>query len=420
MKQIRKWIGMLLAAAMILCMTACGGDGETAKTVDGDKEMNEVNPQQHVIAVACMSYTTEIYALKDYCENYLADELNIKFIFSEELGSDPGAFVNFIENAYSGGAEGVVDFVSITKEGLQVAADKCEELGLYFATWMSPLEGEFDGYQYVLGSSSKDPQELYDRFYELMENVLDGGEEPHSIVVCTVTAKTGSVEHIQSSSGALAAIQELYDLKFDDTIENLVKLDAVTEIETGRDDVKVTIFPSFSADDMNEVMKSGEYDTIVVVGAMYLKFESTIAEIEKAYNKNIRVVALTTVSDPTKNSYESKDVTGDSSLNGALLMNSARYVLPIVLVLNGINGDADAVMKDGKVTDYFPAMWTCNNAEEYAMIDKLDRDENTYVYTAEDVKQMVKYYNPDVTPDTIKEWAQKAELSAVMERRGIE
>ncbi len=424
-KLLKRWIGMLLTVAMVFCMTACNGGGEDAKTSDNDPktetngEIPEINPEQHTIAVACMSYNTEIHALKDYCENYLADELNLRFIFSEELGTDPGAFVNFIENAYSGGAEAVVDFASLTEEGLQVAADKCEELGLYFASWMSPLEGKFDGYEYILGSSGKDPQELYDHFYSLMETVLDGGEEPHSIVVCTVNAKTGSVEHIQSSSGALSAIQKLYDLKFDDDIENLVKLDSVTEIKTGRDDVKVTIFPTFSADDLNEVMKSGEYDTVVVVGAMYLKFESTIAEIEKAYDKNIRIVALTSVSDSTKNSYETKDITGDSSLNGALLMNSGRYVLPVVLALNGVNGDADAVMKDGKVTDYFPAMWSCNNAEEYTVIDKLDRDENTYVYTAEDVKQMVKYYNPDVTPDTIEEWAQKAELEAVKERRGI-
>lgn len=76
-------------------------------------------------------------------------------------------------------------------------------------------------------------------------------------------------------------------------------------------------------------------------------------------------------------------------------------------------------MRDGKATEFFSPMWVCHNADEYEEIKHLDQDESTYVYTIEDLKQMIKYYNPSLNADVFAEWAAKAELDSVKERRGI-
>ena len=419
MKKMKRLVSLLLVVVMVICMTACGDNGvDKGETSDGDKATG-TNPQKHKIAVLVGGYTTEILAVKDYLENYIADGLNIEFLFSEELGNDTGTILNYIENAYSGGAEAVIDCGTQSAETLKVIADKCEELGIYLVSWLSPVETMFDGYEYMLGAVGKSPEHISEQFHELIKNVLDDGKEPHSVVVCTMMAKQGNVQHIQSSCAILNALKEMYGLKYADKVENLVKLDSVTEIETGRDDVKITIFPSFNADDMNEVMKSGDYDTVAILGGIYLRFESTIAEIEQAYNKNIKVITITSIDDATKNSYQTKDVTGDTSLNGTLLTNLSQFSLLAAMAVNAVNGDADAVMKDGKATDYYTPMWICNNAEEYETICTLDQDEKTYVYTIDDWKQMIKYYNEDMSPETFEEWAEKAAVDSVIERRGL-
>ncbi|MBU9728888.1 hypothetical protein [Diplocloster modestus] len=443
MKNLKKLIALTLTVILMCGLAACKGDTDssgsapagsgTADTAGGtpgessapdgtagaaDQDIPDVNPEKHVIAVANTSYIPEVVSFKNYCENYVAEALNIEFLFSEELGNDPANMISFAENAYNSGAEVLVDFACANRDTVYVLADKCEELGMYLVTGLMPSTGYYDDYEYVIGSAGKNPEELDDQFYELMVDTLEKGAEPHSVVVCTMNAKLGVDEQITSSMGILEALKDMYNLTYDGEIRDLVMLDSVTEISTGRDDVKVTIFPTFSTDDMNEVLK-GEYDVVALTGALYLRFESTIAEAEKAYNRDIKIVTMTNVCDTTENSYTTLDIAGNPSLNGSLLLNQSRYILPVLMAVNTANGDQDAVMRDGKATEFFSPMWVCHNADEYEEIKHLDQDESTYVYTIEDLKQMIKYYNPSLNADVFAEWAAKAELDSVKERRGI-
>lgn len=403
LKKIKKFMGIML---MMIVSTMILSFNVTAE-----------EPEEHTIAVAVATYSADFITMQDYYENYLGEHLNINFIFSEELGMDVANIMNFVENAYSSGAEAIIDYACTTKEDLQPLAARCDELGMYLVTWMDQ-EDSLEGFEYGVGSTGIDYADSGQVYKNVIEEVIGDGEN-HSMVLCTMAARYGNVDNMSSSTGCMEAFQEIYDLEFEDEIANLIMADSVTEIATGNENVKITIFPSYSGDDLKEVLKGGEYDTVVSVGPIYLRFESAISEMEKALDKDIKLISYTSISDSTTNSFNTLDEKGNSSLDAAILSNQSRLITNAVLAINAVNGDADAVKMDGGAGYYRSYVWPCTSPEDYNFLSVLEQDESTYVYTIDEVKQMIKFYNEDVTPEVIQEWLEKAQLESTLERRGV-
>lgn len=403
LKKMKKFMGIMLVMMISTMMLSFHVTAE--------------EPEEHTIAVAVATYSADFITMQDYYENYLGEHLNINFIFSEELGMDVANIMNFVENAYSSGAEAIIDYACTTREDLQPIAARCDELGMYLVTWMDQ-DDSLGGFEYGVGSTGIDYADSGEVYKNVIEEVIGDGEN-HSMVLCTMAARYGNVDNMTSSTGCMEAFQEIYGLEFEDEIANLIMADSVTEIATGNENVKITIFPSYSGDDLKEVLKGGDYDTVVSVGPIYLRFESAISEMEKALDKNIKLISYTSISDSTTNSFHTLDEKGNPSLDAAILSNQSRLITNAVLAINAVNGDADAVKMDGGAGYYQSYVWPCTSPEDYDFLSVLEQDESTYVYTIDEVKQMIKFYNEDVTPEVIQEWLEKAQLESTLERRGL-
>ena len=120
------------------------------------------------------------------------------------------------------------------------------------------------------------------------------------------------------------------------------------------------------------------------------------------------------------NSFNTLNSNGNPSLSAAILTTSGKITLSLALVLNGIYGDIDTVLVDGKPAVYDIMVWICYSPEEYALINKVDSDENSYIFNADEFKQMIKFYNEDLTADSLRDFAlEYSSLESVFERRGI-
>ena len=379
----RKFVTVLLAA--ILCLALFAG------SVCAQKDA----PKKTVIGVAIGSYTSAQLAMKEYFESYVGPQMNVDFIFSEE-GGNVEAILSFVENAYSAGAYGIIDLATTSYTDVEPVAAKCDELGMYFVSWYGMSEDLQSG-DYALGVVSVDVNRLADGFGTLVAAGLQDGE-PHSMVLSTVAAKYGNDQMIQCSLGALRVFNETYGLGLsEEQMREYVLSSSTTPVETGRDDVKITIYPNFTGDELAEIIKTGEFDIVAVTGDIYARFLSAIKETEAATNKDIMLYVSTSIGESTMANFESPDAFGNPTINGALLQSNVQFPAMVAVVLNGIYGDKDAVLADGKPLLYGMDEWACMTADEYKQIDAMK-----IVLDADEIRSMIKYYNEDINPETLQ------------------
>lgn len=403
MKKVSKIVAVVLALVMVLSVFA----GCQPKT-----------PDQITIAVAVGSYGSEQLKAQAYLEGYMAEKLNIKFIFSEELGS-VDKILTFIENAYSSGAQGVIDIASSSYQTVEPLAAKCEELGMYFGSYCANSESFMDKYPHSMGSSAVNFEPMTEAFDKMLTEDLLSDGKVHSMVVCPGAARQGNAQQYNGAFGSFKAFVKKYNLSItDQQIDKyIMESAATTEVPTGRDDVKITIMPLFTGDALFEVIKNGEYDTVVVCGDYYLRLENAIKETEKALNKNIHFYTVTSVSDTTKNSFNTKDIFGNTALDGALLKSSANTVVLLSMIMNGIYGNRDLLLDNGKPTGYHVNLWPAYSVEEYEKISNIDASAETYMFNDAEFKNMVAYYNDKVNCQWLKEYIEKnTQVDAVLER----
>lgn len=419
---MKKLIATIMAAILVLsCFAGCGAapaeDNQATPTTGGDSVTESV-PDEVIIGVAINKYGPLALSVKDYFENYLGPNLNVKFVFSEEVGSVE-TILSFVENAYSAGAVGIIECATSSPADVQPIAAKCDELGMYFATYYPGSAVENGTFSGIVDS---DNSVLAQEYSEMIKASLSDGEA-HSMVLCTVAARYGNVQQFNSSVGAFKAFVETYDLDIsEEKMYEYIMSDAIAPVETGRDDVKIVINPLFTGEDLTEALKTGDYDTVVITGDIYLMLQNAIAEAEKAFNKDIRVYVTTGVSPETGNCFNTSDPFGNATLNGASMKSPANYTIMLAVVLNAVYGDIDAVKAaDGTSVNYKIKNWRAESPEEYAIIDKIGGDESSYIFTQDEFKQMIKHYNPEVTAEWLQNYIdENCTVDSVVSRRGIQ
>lgn len=404
-KTMKKVVSIMLLLVMVLSMFAgCGEKGQKEVTV----------------AVAVGVYDEQKMKVKSYFEDYLAKELNVKFIFSEE-GSSVEQVLSFVENAYSTGASAVLDLALASASDIEPVASKCNELGMYFVSYYGGSEMFMEKYEYGLGSADSDASKLKQQFNDIVTNVLCNQDKVYNMVLCTVAARYGNVQQFNGALGALESYNNKYNLGLSDKeMTDYCMSASTTEVATNRDDVKITIFPLFTGDALSEILKKGEYEAVVVTGNIYLRLESAIKDAETAIKKDIKLITLTEVGSSTQNSFATKDSFGNPSLDAAMLSSSSRAGIMLAMALNGVYGDKDAVLENGKPIAYNIPMWSCSSVEEYDLINKIDTNVDTYIFNSDEIKKMIKLYNDDMSPQFLQDYISKnSTLESVISRKNI-
>lgn len=370
------------------------------------------------IGVAVSTWDARTLAAKEYYA-YLSDELNIDFIYSEEAAAVESV-LSFVENAYNAGASGIIDLaIEAASDAEQICA-KCDELGIYYASYYVGSDEYQKDFEYGLGSVAGDTDALNTLFYDLVASGLQDGET-HSMVLCPVAARWFNTQQMNNSMAAFRAFNDQYSLGFtEEEISEMIMVDATTYVDTGRDDVKLAIYPLFTGDGLSEIIKTGEYDMVVVAGNIYLRFESAILEAEKANNLDIHLYAMTNVGETTLESFRAKDAFGNPSLNGVCVDSPIEEPILLALVLNGIYGDADAVKANGVATPYLYKSWVCKDIESYEGVNRINTEESCYVINADEFKNMVKRFNDQVNPEYLMDYIEQMnDLEGIYERRSM-
>ena len=411
---MKKLLTILLSALMIFSLAGCGNGGE------GSSE--EGSAETIKIGVATQFEGDQWVPQKDYYEKELAPALGVEFMISERI-QDANGLVDFIDQAYAAGCQGVINYLT-QDEPVQQGARKCEEYGMFFVTQNSKLVKEVADLEHNIGHCGADPTKMGAAYKTLFADLLSDGE-PHSLLLYSCAAPGQmAASHYYSSLSILEAFQEAYGLSFEMPLEDIVNNQEPGEYATGRDDVKVYVYPGLPsteglADGVQNVLQNGGYD-IFAACASFSMFTTGIDAVEKASGKDIVVVGTVGLDEATQAGFSTLDSFGNPVLNAGMInpLNPANAI-NVAEVLNGILGAGAAMKENGSAVLVGVAPFICKDLDTYNKIANLDRSSGLYILSGEDVKALLVTENPNVTwKDIDAKLNQISDIDYVLASRG--
>lgn len=420
---MKKLAKLMLSASLAFSLVACSGSGNSGS----EQGSSDTKPtEKYKIAVANVHEGEGWEIVHTYLDTVVGPALNMEFIYSEKL-SDANGLVNFMDQAYAAGCVGVINMVT-QNDAISQGAHKAEDLGLWFVTENSAYVEEVSTLPHNLGHLGASPEAVGTAYKEAFANLLSDGK-PHSAYVFSGVAVggnkgQGAASHYYSAAAILEAFQEAYGLKYEKSIEEMVNTQDPGEVATGNPDVHIYLAPGRNPGDAATaalpVLQNGDYDIFAAVFS-FSAFTNMIGDVEKSTGRDIKVVGTAQIEKQTKTGFETKDSTGDTVLNAAVLNDiGVAMSLKCVMMYNALRGAGDAMKDNGKAPFLGLRSWACLDAETYAKMEKLNTTPELYVIPAEELKALTVDENPNVTwKDIEKKLEELADLDAVLSKKGL-
>ena len=429
---MKKILSMILALVMILALAACGGKGgdtnpgntpDTAVTNNqgseqsGEQGDDEVKLEPYKIAVAFTQINATALSQQEYLEKYIAPAFNVEFMFSEAVDSAEVA-MTFLENAYAAGCQAVMNFQNSSVEQINA---KANELGMYIIN--NAPAAENSDLPYVLGYMAGSIPDCAAAYKNMVDQFTSDGQ-PHNVVIISAGAGLGNSQHYECTYAMLEALQAKYNLTYSDSIENLASSRGMTQVETGTD-MKILLYPGYPNSDtyvsgLSAELQTGAYDIVLGCNQATTKFAVAIDEVERAFNMDIKVGYFTSIDEATTSAVNTKDVSGNASVNSVIVNPGNVLVGGMFSVLyNGLSGHADAVRVDGEGITFNSPLWLAEDADMYSKLAGLNGTPETLELSVEDIQNMLCIYNADADAASIQEQLSGATAVAVLEARGL-
>ena len=143
-----------------------------------------------------------------------------------------------------------------------------------------------------------------------------------------------------------------------------------------------------------------------------------INRYEKEIGRNFSVDSLAAINAGVKVGFTELDEYGTPRLNSVLLKTGSSGVFALALLLNAMYGNEEVLGGHGVFPLSYDPLYS---AAEYDKASKIDSTPDYYTITVEEFKQMVKFYNKDLTYEKLYEYVKGySAASSVIERRNIQ
>ena len=368
---MKKIISLILAAVMVI------GIASTAAAADVDYAFDKSWPEEQIkIAVEVFDTTDEQFlAIHDYYD-YLEENFNLSFMYSESIGSAEDE-IAFIDSAAAAGCKGLFAFYNVTEAE---AVKECAAHGMYYAGATggefldSVLDNEYFAGTYALQSNSGDTEHNGDYLagYEMGYAVANMGYQ--HIAYCEGGASFGVQMFIDRKEGFIAGLEAA-------GYENFSDSDVVAGWP-GTDD--------FVAAQTSVV--AGDYDAVVSSFNVAMWFQPVMES-----GKDIALAAIGEANDTYVTFF-------DMGMVKCIVYDceEAVFGVYIPMLVNAIMGYDDVARVDGKGLIVPVTRWTITDAAEIDAIYAF-HDAGNWFVSAEDMAAGFKGLNPDVTTDTYEE-----------------
>lgn len=409
----KKVLSVILAAAMVFSLAACGGsdkgDAGSAPADNGDAQQEESQEPagddaeapaegddaeapaegdtaadvtldgswpEETVKIGLIGYDStseQQLAMQTYFD-YLSEAFNIEIMYSEDLANAEDE-LNFIADCAAAGCKAIIGYYNEAKEqSALTAAD-------YKMYYWGAFGGDKDAYnavkdnEYYLGGYTHGEAE-YEAGRSMALALAEQGCE--KVVLCSGGAAMGVPMFVDRKAGFEAGVEEANangsNMEVVYEVEGWPGTDPFTAAQTSVMDMDIDAIASTFDVAMwfQLVMESGKADSISL---------ACIGEVSDTYYDFFNSGLVTCVV------YDNEEV----------IFGNA-----IPMILNAVSGNK-LVNEDGSALLFPVERWTITTPEEFNAVYDL-HDAGEFVVTAEDVANLIVELNPEATTKTFTDF----------------
>ena len=412
---IKVVLSLLLCLALSITCVGCGSSSSGSTSTD--ESSSDV---LYTIGVAV--YNTddpEMNMFFEYYRTYIETSFPVDFIMSNSLNSFEDE-VAFVEQMAEEGAGGIIAFYNTDLEGI---LEVCAEYEMYYVLGSSSIEDDdFEAVrdnEWFLGVIGPDEDEEYNAGADIAANFIDGGAT-NFLILSGGAGDQANYMHYTRVVGMLDTLEESFGLTYSDETANLAAVSELTVLETGSDEVSITIAPGYLELDegyanFTEALETADYDALIAA----LGISDVVDEIEDEIASSSLEMLVGTVdcfSEQNYIAFETKDANGNSLLNYVKGKYGSMVAPAFVAMFNALEGDIDVVKPDGKAFRIYQTYWTAASEAEYAELYGYTQSVYENAYSSNDLMQLIKAYNEDATFEEFVELTEASDVESVLSR----
>lgn len=396
---------LVLSFLLLLSFVRCGG-----------KEEEET----HKIGISVFSPSDpELSMFCDYYRDYIAESFPVEFLVSDTLNSAEDE-IEFINEMKEQGVEGIISFYGLELERVVSA---CEENEMYYVLGSGSVsDEEFEAVKdnpWFLGVIGPNSDEEFNAGKDMAENFADQGAL--SFLIASGGAQDGgNFMHYTRVEGMLTALEEKLGLTYGDSIENLARSSGVTQIETGRDDVKIVISSGYFQSDeglanLEQALKADDYDALLSAVGINDVMNLLTSDMEDG-QKSMLTGVVDCFSEENYEAVEKKDASGQSLLNYVKGKYASMVAPAFAAMFNALEGDADVVKPDGTACRLYQSYWNAASEEEYIQLFNYTQNIYENAYSSVDLMEVIRAYDEDADFAKFEKLTQASDIESVRER----
>ena len=449
MSKMKKILSLILALTMVFCLAACGqGDGgqedadepggntqepagnepdaQEPSDAGGEADGGEKSPEDldtYKIGDMESQANDSTVQRRAYYEDYIAPRYNVEFVFSEQLKSAEDE-MNFIENCVDMGVDAIISYRS---QDVNQIVQVCEEYGLPYVVNTTRTEAVEDaftgGYENMTGVWGTEPSTVAEQFKEWIESVAS--EDGHEgFMVTSALAFQGNSMHAECTEGLLSALQEIYDLEYEDTIENLAMTSVPLEVPNDKG-INIYIYPGTNSTTDNWVqgastaLQTGKYGVFLQAAPTYTYTGVVVDEVERGFDMDIKVAVNASISETLVSTFNTDDKFGNPSLDMATVQSTSFLsAMGFIQVYNQLTGHGDLNRDaNGEPAFFNMPMWALTTRDQANQAATWDvAEDGTWVFTEDDINAALGIYNPDLTNQDLVDYYNSITIDWVVDK----
>ena len=394
---MKRTVSIILALVMMLSMlAACGDSGSsTAGGTPSDSSSADVTlPDAATVKLGVVIWgTTDALARNATMMMRKIVEAAGGEVVVDTSGTSPETQIQSAENLIAGGCNAII-IVNNSDEMLPRLAQLCETNEVYFGLmwrkiYSEEIKAQLDACPYYIGNTCEDETEIAER---LATNLANAGVTQLAMIGRPI----GDTTHDARWQGVV------------NVCEN-TGLDLIAEYR-GQGGAAT------AAETMEAVEKfiSGypDLEAIFMTGGTSSQLEGALAALDKHNKRGVIKLAVVDFIDADL----MKEYLDDGTL---FSIAGGHYVDPLfttAMLINAVEGNKLSD-KPEQINLQFIDFASAEDAVDYYDYVENDADE-VYAYTSEELGQLIKSINPDVTIDTIRQTAADYSIADVMTRHG--
>lgn len=421
--KMKRIVSVIFAIAMCISLIGCGNKGDNSAdstkkedlqgtpvvSNDSTTEDSSTEHETFKIGVLEVQLNDESANRVKYFNDYISPRYNVEFMFSEACTTLDAA-MTFVENAADAGCVAIINYYAIGANTDQLI-QLCQEYGMVYcentgkiaaneAAYVARYENFGGGFQADQPATGK-------LFYDYLSETMDSST-PHNFIVATGGAYQGNTQQTEISINMLEAIAEIYDLTYDNTIEELITSSSPVNA-TNDKGVEIYCYPGAAnitgwLEGLSAALQTGTYDYLLLAPQALGNVGNVVSEVEEALDKDITIIGFGSFGDALTNAFNTKDRFGNTTCSmSTIKFTSLVSAMGFSEVYNLLTGHPEVVITDdGEAGELLFRLQAVTSPEQLEEMSEWDTP-GKWVADYDIVDSFLAEYNQELTYNQIQE-----------------